>query len=458
MNAKQNTFDLSGKDINSTTKYFSPWIIFFAFIYVLILIPTTSFAGKIADRGFNSPPSAKIKRVVLTGVAPYEVIFDAERSRDRDGKITTYQWNFGDGKSGTGSRISHVFNTTGDFTVTLLVIDDEGGTGTTNVQINVVPLPEAISIGERPVGIYSKNKVLDIPFVSGVAYKVKWSEVEREEGVYDFSGIEEAIEDAVLVGQSVTITTMLKDEPRWLMRKIPQEDKYRGIQGTDIVPWNEVMLQALEKLAQAQSRYKVHGIQLRDHPTVKQISASVGTMNSIRMKTIPRNYTPDLLKQGVKRSIRTWANNYPDKLLFVGLFGINDGIFESSNQVSETTLELRDELLDEFDGVNKPRLNFFIEYMTGQNPQVSNELLFDVKDSTSILMQACGAWSEQDTKWIQCDWIEPVDTPEKGLNHAMDNFNTTYFEIYKVDLENPEYTEQFEDAAIRVEELAEDLN
>lgn len=54
------------------------------------------------------------------------VTFNASDSKDPDGKITLYIWDFGDGNvtKTTNPVVVHVYNTTGQHTVTLVVADD----------------------------------------------------------------------------------------------------------------------------------------------------------------------------------------------------------------------------------------------------------------------------------------------------------------------------------------------
>lgn len=403
----------------------------------------------------NKNPRARIVKTTVQGVIPFTTTFNGSRSKDWDGSISSYHWDFGDGSSSAETIVNHEFSAEGTYTVTLSVTDDKGGKGSKSIKITALPAPDPTSIESRPVGIYSIDTVVDLPFVAGVAKRFFWSELEPEEGVYDFRGIEQIIHEAELVGQSVTLATLLIDEPSWLMDRISEEDKYEGMQGIDIVPWNETMLQALNKLVQAQSNFEVDGVALKDHPIVKQISASIGTMNGIRMKTIPLNYTPSLLKESVSRSIRYWAKAYPDKHLYIGLFGVNDGTYTSSTTIS-TTDELKAEILTEFNGINNPRINFFIEFLTGVSPLLDNKNLSGVKDITSIMMQACGSWVSQDY-WAHCQWATPMDSPELGINNAMESYSTTYYEIYKEDLQNPDFYNQFEDAAFNVQALADSL-
>ncbi len=50
--------------------------------------------------------------------------FDASASRDNDGEIISYQWDFGDGNTGSGIAASHTYAEPGQYTVTLTVMDD----------------------------------------------------------------------------------------------------------------------------------------------------------------------------------------------------------------------------------------------------------------------------------------------------------------------------------------------
>jgi hypothetical protein len=57
----------------------------------------------------------------------HTVTVDAAASRDPDGRIVEYVWEFGDGTVATGPRVSHTFQQGGEFLVTLAVRDDRGG-------------------------------------------------------------------------------------------------------------------------------------------------------------------------------------------------------------------------------------------------------------------------------------------------------------------------------------------
>ena len=54
--------------------------------------------------------------------------FDGSSSSDNDGTIISYHWNFGDGNTGQGKIITHIYREEGEYDVKLTVTDNKGGT------------------------------------------------------------------------------------------------------------------------------------------------------------------------------------------------------------------------------------------------------------------------------------------------------------------------------------------
>ena len=66
------------------------------------------------------------------------VFFNAAASRAAPGRrIVRYQWNFGDGGTGSGATASRVYPTVGTYTVTLTVTDDAGRRGVASSTVQV---------------------------------------------------------------------------------------------------------------------------------------------------------------------------------------------------------------------------------------------------------------------------------------------------------------------------------
>ncbi|HEX6584325.1 MAG TPA: BNR-4 repeat-containing protein [Thermoleophilaceae bacterium] len=93
----------------------------------------------------NSPPIADTEPAVRSGPAPLEVTFETTGSRDPDGSIAGYDWDFGDGASGTGPEPTHTYTSGGRYFPTLTVTDDDGASSTLVEEI-LVDLPAAPTV------------------------------------------------------------------------------------------------------------------------------------------------------------------------------------------------------------------------------------------------------------------------------------------------------------------------
>ncbi|UCD13722.1 MAG: PKD domain-containing protein, partial [Thermoplasmatales archaeon] len=65
------------------------------------------------------------------------IVFDASGSFDEDGVIVSYLWDFGDGENGSGITSPHVYRKPGEYTVTLVVTDNNGNTISKSVIVTV---------------------------------------------------------------------------------------------------------------------------------------------------------------------------------------------------------------------------------------------------------------------------------------------------------------------------------
>jgi PKD repeat protein len=81
-------------------------------------------ANKVPVAAFTATPSV--------GIVNQSVTFDARTTTDEGEPCLgrcTYLWDFGDGSSGTGMVVSHVYAAVGGYPVTLTVVDERDGVG-----------------------------------------------------------------------------------------------------------------------------------------------------------------------------------------------------------------------------------------------------------------------------------------------------------------------------------------
>ena len=88
--------------------------------------PNDSNHGPIPS--VNAPGDAKINK---------KITFNANKSKDPDGKIIKYEWDFGDGKVDTGVIVNHSFEKSGQYLVSLKVTDDKKETRIQKMQVKV---------------------------------------------------------------------------------------------------------------------------------------------------------------------------------------------------------------------------------------------------------------------------------------------------------------------------------
>lgn len=87
----------------------------------------------------NQPPVAQLSSSWIPGMrAPATIDFDGSASLD-DGAIVSYDWDFGDGATGTTDVLTHIYTNPGFYTVTLTVTDDEGATDSVSIVPRIMP-------------------------------------------------------------------------------------------------------------------------------------------------------------------------------------------------------------------------------------------------------------------------------------------------------------------------------
>ncbi|MFC1786832.1 NosD domain-containing protein, partial [Halobacteriota archaeon] len=65
--------------------------------------------------------------------------FNASSSYDPDGNITNYEWNFGDGTSGSGMITTHSYSSAGEYPATLIITDNSS---TLNSTTKIITIPD----------------------------------------------------------------------------------------------------------------------------------------------------------------------------------------------------------------------------------------------------------------------------------------------------------------------------
>jgi uncharacterized protein (DUF1501 family) len=101
--------------------------------------PVTTTSTTVAPSTTTTAPAANRLPVAsfTTSVSRRTVKVDGRKSKDPDGTIAQWSWQWGDGTTGSGSTASHTYARSGTYPIALTVADNKGGTGTAKLSVKV---------------------------------------------------------------------------------------------------------------------------------------------------------------------------------------------------------------------------------------------------------------------------------------------------------------------------------
>jgi hypothetical protein len=115
----------------------------------------------------NLPPKALFTFKPINGLYPLNVTFDASNSKDSDGQIVSYRWDFGDKGKGSGVLKQHVYSAKNRYVITLTVTDDDGATDSATGEIEVFGLYPPLNLQ------YTRNENRNL-FSIEYLYRITW--------------------------------------------------------------------------------------------------------------------------------------------------------------------------------------------------------------------------------------------------------------------------------------------
>lgn len=113
-------------------------------VFILVTASLGSNGGDapVSDARVNylPPPEPAVQKFVII-TSGKEVYLDGSNSFDPDGSIAEYQWDFGDGVTGPGETVSHVYVSGGEYYANLTVMDNDGNPSVIPSTVKVIVNP-----------------------------------------------------------------------------------------------------------------------------------------------------------------------------------------------------------------------------------------------------------------------------------------------------------------------------
>jgi hypothetical protein len=84
----------------------------------------------------NGNPTASMTASETAAIMGATAVTFTASGSDPNGDALSYSWNFGDGTTGSGASVSHVFNAAGTFNVVVTASDGKGGSATASGSVS----------------------------------------------------------------------------------------------------------------------------------------------------------------------------------------------------------------------------------------------------------------------------------------------------------------------------------
>ena len=281
-------------------------------------------------------------------------------------------------------------------------------------------------------------------FVDGYVLRAQWQVLEPAEGVYSFDMITNIIGRLQPLDQKLSLIikavepTYIAAEPGVLTWYDDGEERDRA------APWDPYLIERWEALVAALAALEIDGIPFGVHPVLEVVNPTLpGGVNGIRDPKPPflseiSGYTRSNMFMAVQTNLHTVTQAFPGKFVQIGFW-----TFDDSEGGPEAWEDLRQTLLAEFDGIQNPRVGFWMENLAASRPAPGEDpvaglpsttfgaALYLSRNDTWVSFQSLGSWSRPFNPAHVPKLLNA--TPADGMQYAFETYGCTYFEIYNAD-------------------------
>lgn len=319
-----------------------------------------------------------------------------------------------------------------------------------------LPAPRGIYVlsGRKAASVRNADK----RFVDGFAWRLRWKDLDS--GVvaprYDFSAVDSIVADLQRMNKKLTMALFVQEVPFYVLAA--SKDRFLTVVPGDgdttyrvpaPVPWDQAAIRHYRRFMQVLAEHPVYDaetgrpVAFRAHPTLAGLRINVIGMHGLpgqnRDLVKHPSYTRAKFIRGILDNVNAGLDAFPAVPAWLEYQSMKD-------QTKKPTLdsEVLAALAAEFDGVRKPRIGLFAEYLRGDAPkpesQAGKNLIAWREDGGPVMFQACGPWCTHGL----CNFSPGDDSPENGFVLGLGTYGALYYELYNADLEFEAFQPVFE--------------
>lgn len=284
-------------------------------------------------------------------------------------------------------------------------------------------------------------------FVDGFTLRAGWDDMESDStpGSYDFFMIQNAL-NKLPTGQKLSLI-IVPAEPTYIATT-PGVETYQDGALTRARPWDSILRERRRAFLTALAAFEVDGIPLSEHPKLDLLDSylpggftGIRDPNGIKLRNIP-GYTRASFLSAVQDELRSMQDAFPSKFIQIGFWPVLD--YENAAYGNVPAWEwLRQQLLAEFNGVNRAHIGFFMENLAAKRDG-PNE---DPFSATPTTLFASALFASKDQAWngfqMLGSWSRPFNdghvgntlngSPGDGMEWAFNTYRAEYHELYVSD-------------------------
>lgn len=298
------------------------------------------------------------------------------------------------------------------------------------------------------------GNIRDKVYLSGLAWRIGWSDLELSDGNYDFTPLDIIVPELQALNQKLTMS--LNNQPAYLGQNTPNQSltfiDTDGVKRAGM--WDSYCLTHYQSFVNALSNHMLPdtaaggaSVRFADHSVLAGLRGSICGQRSVRDDdNLPgkvsqlAGYSRSVYESAITQSIGFVHTAFPNTMNTVGFWTIKD-----SNQSPPLWQEIQTLLTG---SSYAPWLTFFQENLwASANTADKNDPnrvvtagptttfaapLYNSQSTIPVFLQALQGWS--------APFAEPSKalngTPGDGMNYALTTFGAKYFELYITDIDN----------------------